>query len=269
MKNSRKKSGGISLYYRSLLDKLNRTVKAPFTAGEAAEIMELDLNKSSQLLAYWARKGWLTRIRRGLYAVVPLGAVKPEARKEDPWIVAMSVFSPCYIGGWSACEHWDFTDQIFNDIVVFSIKRPKRSTMIIQGTKFIVKKIDEKMMFGLKPVWRGRVKVMVSDPEKTIVDLLTDPSIGGGIRNIAEMLGAYLEGEKKDFNTLMNYIGKHKNRTIYKRLGYILEYLNYHDVNLIEKCRQRISPGYSKLDPNLPSQGKLSRRWMLRINSLR
>lgn len=266
--NNKINVGGLSFKYRELLDKLNRTAKAPFTADEAAKILGLAFNKSSQLLAYWARKGWLTRIRRGLYAIVPLGAVRPEARKEDPWIVAMSVFGSCYIGGWSACEHWDLTEQLFNDVVVFSSKKPKRSTVVVQGTKFIVKKISKKKMFGLKPVWRGRVKVMVSDPEKTIVDILADPAIGGGIRNIAEMLRTYLAGEKKKLGVLMNYVKQYENKTIYKRLGYILEYLDFHEDNLIENCKRQISLGYTKLDPSLPSPGKISRRWMLRINSL-
>jgi predicted transcriptional regulator of viral defense system len=97
---------------------------------------------------------------------------------------------------------------------------------------------------------------------------LSDPSTGGGIRNIAEMINNYLEGEKKDLNVLMDYIGKSGNKTVYKRLGYILEYLKYSENDYIERCRNKISSGYAKLDPLLPARGKLSRRWMLRINAL-
>jgi len=33
-------------------------------------------------------------------------------------------------------------------------------------------------MFGLKSVWRGQVKVSVSDSTRTILDMLNDPRLG-------------------------------------------------------------------------------------------
>jgi hypothetical protein len=35
---------------------------------------------------------------------------------------------------------------------------------------------------------RGQVKVSVSDPTRTILDLLSDPALGGGIRSTMDML---------------------------------------------------------------------------------
>ena len=33
---------------------------------------------------------------------------------EDPLVIAEKLFSPCYVGGWSAAEYWGITEQIFN-----------------------------------------------------------------------------------------------------------------------------------------------------------
>jgi predicted transcriptional regulator of viral defense system len=113
---------GISKRNRELLDKLNREIKSPFSITEVSMILGINLDKARRLVAYWVSRGWLTRIKKGLFITVPLGTVNPAERKENPWIVATIVFNPCYIGGWSACEHWGLTEQIFKDVVVFFLK---------------------------------------------------------------------------------------------------------------------------------------------------
>ena len=62
-------------------------------------MLELSPEKARQLLAYLARRGWLSRVRQGLYIPVPLDARRSGEWREDPWVVAERTFSPCYIGG--------------------------------------------------------------------------------------------------------------------------------------------------------------------------
>ena len=141
-------SEGISRRNRLLLDLLNRETKGPFTILEASRILKIDIAKSRRIVSYWASRGWLVRVRRGLYATVPLGAISPAERREDPWVIANMVFEPCYIGGWSACEHWGLTDQIFRDIVVFTSSKIRRRKNEIQGTVYIVRHIEKDKILG-------------------------------------------------------------------------------------------------------------------------
>jgi predicted transcriptional regulator of viral defense system len=55
----------------------------------------------------------------------------------------------------------------------------------------LVKTIDPSKLFGIKTIWKEETKVSVSDPSRTIIDVLNDPAIGGGMRNIVEMLREY------------------------------------------------------------------------------
>ncbi len=258
--------GGISKNNRRLLDLLNLKLKKPFKIDDAVKILEISYTKTSRLLAYWASRGWLSRIRKGLYITVPLGAVNPAERKEDPWIIASNVFSPCYVGGWSACEHWGLTDQIFKDIVVFTSNKVRNKKMIIQDTVYIIKSIQDIKIFGTNNVWRQQIKVKVSDPSRTIVDILNDPSIGGGMRHIIDIIRQYFNSKHKDNIKLLSYIKQINNRTIYKRLGYIIELLNFDLPSVIEICKSNISKGYSVLDPTISKKGNIVRRWNLRVN---
>ena len=259
-------SGGISKDNREKLDIINREFSGPFEVSDIEDLFRIERRKVARLLAHLASKGWLTRIRRGLYITVPLGADNPQARSEDPWIVASKVFEPCYIGGWSACEHWGLTEQIFDSVVIFTGSKIRNSNLKIQSTNFLLKPLTKKKYFGTKIVWRGRTKIQVSDTTRTIVDILNDPFVGGGMRHIVDVLKQYFAGEFRDDKLLGEYIKKIKNRTIYKRLGFILEVLSLEVPDLIERCKKNLSQGFSLLDPSCPDKGKYLRRWNLRIN---
>ena len=57
-----------------------------------------------------------------------------------PWVVAEHVFRPAYIAGWSACEHWEFTEQIFRDVAVFTTSPIRQRQVTIDQTNFCSKK---------------------------------------------------------------------------------------------------------------------------------
>lgn len=257
---------GISEKNRRLLTALHRGSTGPFTPREAVEILKLDVGRTRRFLAYLADAGWLVRIRRGLYATVPLDLAEPGAWQEDPWIVAAKVFSPFYIGGWSACEHWGLTDQIFKETVVVSARKVRRRRMEINGAWLYVKAVGKDKIFGTEVVWRSRTRVSVSDPARTVVDLLDDPAIGGGIRHVADVLVAYLSHERRNDKLLLEYANKLGNRSVFKRLGYLLESREVDDASLIAACRASMSSGISLLDPSAPKKGRFLRRWNLRLN---
>ncbi|MFH1362139.1 MAG: hypothetical protein ABIH69_05755 [bacterium] len=259
--------GGISRRNRQLLGILNRAAKGPFDFNFVANTLNIPIEKAKKIVNYWVKRGWLTSVKRGLYSTVSLSAARPESQKEDPWLVASTVFNPCYIGGWSAGEYFELTEQIFSDVVVFSSRRFNRREKEIQGTGYIIRTISKERFYGLKPVWRGQVKVFVSDLERTIVDLLDNPALGGGIRHTFQMINEYFSRKDKNTSNLIKYIKKYGNRVIYKRLGYLLEVLEIDAPDIAAQCSQNKSAGYSKLDPTLSAKGKHLRRWNLIINA--
>ena len=259
--------GGITAANRERLSALHRAVTGPFTAEDAARILTLSRDRTLRLLAYLASRGWLTRVRRNLYITVPLEASGPNDWREDPWIVAAKTFAPCYIGGWSAGEHWGLTDQIFRDIMVYSAHPVRSRVSQIQGTSFIVKVVPEEKLFGTAAVWRSHTRVQVSDASRTIADMLDDPSVCGGIRHVAEVLAAYFETTMRDDDLLVDYLERIGNRSAFKRLGYLVEQLGIEAPLLIEACVAHKSLGFTLLEPSAPRRGRFLRRWNLQVNA--
>ncbi|MGB2753529.1 MAG: type IV toxin-antitoxin system AbiEi family antitoxin [Phycisphaerae bacterium] len=257
---------GINERNRGLLERLHRNARGPVDAASAASILSIDVPRCRRLLAYLAARGWLARVRRGLYVPVPLGATAPTQWREDPWVVATTVFAPCYIGGWSAGEYWHLTEQIFRDVVVVTASPIRRRSVTIQGTPFLLRHMDASRHFALHAVWRGQTKALVSDPTRTIVDMLDDSRLGGGIRNVAEILRSYFDSEHCDEARLVEYGDRLGNRAVFKRLGYLIEVLKLDVPELLSRCVQRKSAGLSQLDPSVRQPGRVVKRWNLRVN---
>jgi predicted transcriptional regulator of viral defense system len=175
---------------------------------------------------------------------------------EDPWSVAMTMFAPCYIGGWSAAEHLGLTEQIFRSVCVMTLKRPNDRQPVLRKVRFDLHKVAQSQLVGLKTVWRGGTRVQVSDPARTLVDMLMSPSLGGGIRHVAEMLTTLLREQPKEAPKLLIYADKLGVGAVYKRLGYLLQRDHAAEpgtAELIATCRQRMTAGYARLDPALPA----------------
>lgn len=234
---------------------------------EAAGRLGLDLPATRRLLGYLSRRGWLVRVRRGLYIPAPLEAGRSGDWIEDPWIVAEKTFSPCYLGGWTACEHWGLTEQAFREVVVITARAIRERKVEMQGTRYQLKVRSEDLLFGTTPVWRNRVRVAVSDPSRTIVDILDDPGIGGGIRHVADVVHDYLVSEHRNEAKLLEYGDRLGNRTVFKRLGFVLEAAGMNAPELIDECAVRISSGITLLDPTMRATGHIVKRWNLRVNA--
>jgi predicted transcriptional regulator of viral defense system/predicted nucleotidyltransferase len=256
--------GGLSAASRQRLAKVLRQTQATVSARETAQALDLDIAKASRLLARWAAFGWLSRVRRGLYVPVPIESSTPDVALQDPWVVAERLFAPCYVGGWSAAEYWGFTEQIFRSTLVVTTRRPRMRKVDARGSVFVVRTVRPRAMFGLKPVWRGRVKVHVSDPTRTILDLLDTPSTGGGIRSVLGMLRAYMGSPQRDSKLLIRYADQLGNKAVFKRLGFIASTYFPQGTALIEACGTRLSAGNARLDPKLPST-RLATAWRLWI----
>ena len=168
---------GISGKNRLLLTTLHRNFVGPFTAKEAAEALGLSAPECHRLLSNLSGRGWLTRIRRGLYGLVSLDTIHPDEWVGDPWVLAAKLYGPSYyIGGWSACEHWDLTEQLFRETVVVTSRRARRRDSLVHGIPLLVRFTSEDKIFGSSFVWRDQTRVNVSDPSRTVVDLLSRAS---------------------------------------------------------------------------------------------
>ncbi len=254
------KPAGLSAASREQLSTLLRDSPSVLTVADAASTLGMTRSAAARRLAAWSRAGWLARVRRGAYVPVPMESASADVALEDPWAVASAMFAPCYVGGWSAAEHWGLTEQIFRSLCVMTTTRPRNRKPVLRKARFELHTVPASNFVGLETVWRGGTRVKVSDPARTLIDMLVNPALAGGIRHLVEMLGSLLHDQPKEAVKLGDYAGKLGVGSVYKRLGFLLQRDHPDQVPLIELCRQNLSAGYAKLDPALPTD-RLATAW--------
>jgi len=250
------------------LAKLARAAHSGVLSVEAAaKALGLPARAIALRLASLARRKWIVRVRRGLYLIPPIEAEpgKP-ITVEDPWVLAREVFSPCYIGGWSAAEYWELTEQIFRSTLVVTAAHVRERTIMLVGHEYRLFSVPRERMSDMVLVWRGSERIPVSSREQTIVDGLQYPELCGGLRHVAHIMGEYGRIKERDFRKLAAVVEGTGSGAVWKRLGYLSELLWPGEKTIIEDARRHLSAGNVRLDPTVAHRGKLLRRWGLLVN---
>jgi predicted transcriptional regulator of viral defense system len=230
---------------------------------DAVKVFGLDRQKAAKLLAGWHNQGNLRRIARGLYVPVSPTALGRQQVLNDPWVLVPELYSPGYVGGWTALEYWELTEQLFRSVCVLTAKRTTFGDAKYQGVSFYIKHISKAQLFGTKTIWRDSVKVQVSDPHKTILDILNDPKLGAGLQHVMDVVTAYARqyGSKRDLEQLLSYADQIGNGALFKKLGYVAEKLDL-ETWFMDECHKRITKGYALLGTQ-DANNKLVTKWNL------
>jgi predicted transcriptional regulator of viral defense system len=217
-----------------------------------------------QFLERLQRKGWIRRIRRGRFAVVPLSSGEDRSPQLHEFVVAMELVSPAAIAYWSALNHYEMTEQLPRTVFVATDHPVRRRPGEILGVNFKIVSLKPVKFFGIVKDWINENPFQVTDREKTIIDGLDLPQHVGGLNEIAKalMVSWKVLNEEK----LRRYAAQIGNSAVAKRLGFLMETLGLGDVEALRK-EAPLAPGFSPLDPTLPKRGKYNRRWGLLINA--
>ena len=253
---------GLGKLERERLSALLRATAVTISINDATGTLKISREKASKLLSAYAKKGWLLRIGGGIYTSVPLESETADIMPDDPLAIAEKLFSPCYVGGWSAAEHWGMTEQIYQSIIIMTKHMQKNYSPIIMNTEYLLHLTRPSLFFGLETVWKNKVKVLISNPTRTIVDLINHPLLGGGIRPSVDILKNYFLSKNKSIDLLIEYMIKLDNGAAYKRLGFVTEKFFPSEQCLINECQSRLTTGNAKLDASLKCD-KLVTKWRL------
>lgn len=256
---------GIGSTEREIIDALAQLGKAVIRADDL-EASGYDKKRANLVLSRLCKKGWLQRLKSGFYRIIPLGSDNVDSIPEDAWAIAMELFPPAYISGWTAAEHWELTEQIFNSTVIFTSQKQRKKNIVIAGLTYRIKFITEKNIFGTIKIWSSNKPVFIADIHRTIIDILDDPEIGGGGRHMIDIVKAYISHKDANPEILWQYAEKLGHGVVFKRLGFVAEKLMHVSSSLLDKIHAKIKTGIINLDPHGPHEGPIITRWGIKIN---
>ncbi|MCK6480400.1 MAG: type IV toxin-antitoxin system AbiEi family antitoxin domain-containing protein [Planctomycetes bacterium] len=238
-----------------------------FTLKDAAAASGLGMASARSLLRKLVHRGVATRLRPGLFILVPFELGRAREYLGNPFVVARELAGgrPHYLSHASAMDIHGMTTQPQLIVFVTSPRSIRRCTVL--GTEFRFVRCKERDLFGTveRPVDR-KDKVVTSDLERTVLDGLKQPEHCGGVTEVAR--GLWMRRSDMDPERIVDYALRLDVGAVVRRLGFLMETYGIGDSGVRDRLRRRLTATYSPLDPILPAEGKLLRRWRLRLNVL-
>jgi predicted transcriptional regulator of viral defense system len=247
-----------------LLTEITRQGKRIFTYEDAVKAYGSSNRRLWELLSTLVKRGWLQRIEKGKYLILPFEAGREREWTEHEFIIASYLIEPYYIGFRSALNYYGYTEQISRTVYIASTRRKLKSSLEISGVTYRLVNMPERKFFGFKQIPTDGYKINISEPEKTIIDCLDRIRYCGGIPELAKAL--WYGRDELDFTKMAEYSRRNGNRAASQRLGYLIEMLGFKADEAVKILLQSMSTRYTPLDTLSEPKGKYMERWKVILN---
>ncbi|MCP4754244.1 MAG: transcriptional regulator [Proteobacteria bacterium] len=180
-------------------------------------------NTRKAILTYYRKQGRIVPVRRGLYAVVPLGS-SPESSHIEPYHLAAKMSEDAVLAYHTALEFHGKAYSAFTRLHYVTARKSlplKFRLYEIKGTLAPRQlRVKGKEMFGVTCQKHSGVDVRVTNFERTLVDVLDRPELCGSWEEIWRSLESV---EFFDLDQVIEYVGLLENATTAAKVGFFLE----------------------------------------------
>jgi predicted transcriptional regulator of viral defense system len=215
------------------------------------------------------KRGWISRIEKGKYLVIPLEAGADRIWSEEPFLIASALVQPSAIAYWSAVRHWNWTEQIPRILYVQTTSRKNQKQKVVFGVTYQFVAVSPAKYFGHTTEWYKGKPVLITDREKTLIDCADDVERSGAIEELVKAVKAGVS--EISWIRLNEYIFRFPNGAVPKRLGYLFETLipdlSTEAKEFLSSWQTKLSAGVINLQPAATKSGKISTRWRVRVNA--
>jgi predicted transcriptional regulator of viral defense system len=166
-------------------------------------------------------KGWTVRLGRGRYLLNPTGYGPDAGPETDPLRLAGRLVRPYYLGYATAAE---LLGLLLRPGPTYYVVTPTRSSIrLTRPATFRLVRVARRRFFGARPMVRRGNRLVVSDPERTVIDCLDRPELAGGIAGACQVLAR--AKPRLDWRRLSGYLLRFGSRSVARRLGYLAEHV--------------------------------------------
>ncbi|MCL7488393.1 MAG: hypothetical protein M8357_09505 [Desulfobulbaceae bacterium] len=248
-----------------LVAELYEQQKTVFSNQDVETITGLSPKSARGLTIRLVERGLATRLKPGLFILVPAELGHERDYLGDPYVVAAEIVggSDYFISHASAMDIHQMVTQ--PQLVVYTTTTQSIRPRSILGTEFRFVRCKQKDFFGTMDHWATKTKkIKVSDLERTVIDGLRQSEYCGGFSEVAK--GFWMRRQDMDVKKLVEYALMLDIGAVYRRLGYLLELFETKEEDQLELLRKKLTASYVLLDPMMPAEGNFIARWRLRLN---
>ena len=220
----------------------------------------------AMILADMVDNGILYKIDRGIYHIIPLQA-NPESYVPDGYQVAKYVMQnkEYYLGYGSAMKIHGLSLQSEPREFIVTKKQMKPSIKNFGGITIQFIQHGASRFFGENSMWINQnEQAMVSDLEKTIVDISSKPQLSGGIVEVGNAI--FKAKDRLILEKLFYYFARNGNKSAKKRFLFLTDLLGLDWTSDHDRMMEELGSGVSLLDPSKPDHGQIKKKFGLKIN---
>lgn len=245
-----------------LLTTLSSQGQNIFTTQDAASVLGCSSAAVRKRLHRLVKKGWLRRLEKGKYLILPLSAGPAGEYMPDEFVIAAHLIEPYYISYWSALRYYGYSEQAAPVVYVVTTRRKRLLT--VEGITYRFVTVRPHKFFGSRRVWSGAEAILMAEREKALVDSLDRLDLCGGVIEAAKAI--WRGRDEMNWEKVVAYGRRMGNRTILKRLGFLLETLALGTPSVLDALQANVGAGYTVLDNLYPREGRRDHRWHLVVN---
>lgn len=251
---------------REVIARLSYEKTTILTKNQFKKLFNFSKSVTEKTLFRLKRKGILITIKRGVYFYSPLES-GPAGSRINEFLIP-PIFFPkngYYVGYSTMYNYYGFTNQIFQTMYILntSLQREK----IIGNMRFNLVKISQKRMYGLIKIKIKNTEVIVSDREKTLVDLFYFSDPVGGLKNAFDILKDQIKEREVNIDKLIKYTVRFPNISTKKRIGFVLEKAGISGRKIEPLCKILQKTSFVALYPSKSRKGKINKKWMVIENA--
>ncbi|MEM3722892.1 MAG: type IV toxin-antitoxin system AbiEi family antitoxin [Candidatus Hadarchaeales archaeon] len=227
----------------------------------AMRLLNISKMHAYNLLKKMCKKGALDKVKSNLYVRVPAHLVHDKGKyTEDPILVAKHLVEPYFFSHSTALMLHGLAQQPGRNYFISTTKHV--SKVEYRGNLIRPVILTKKRFFGFEKKEYSKEEVMVSDLERTIVDVIDRPEYAGGYEEVLRCLS---DVEEINWDRLLAYIKKMDEKILVNRIGYVAELLKMRaPAHFIKALREMMSKNIYYFERK--KAGKFNKRWRIIVD---
>lgn len=214
--------------------------KTTVTLDAIQEVLRGDRQQAWSVAHRLIQKGWLERLKRGHYRLIPAERGVEGIPDLNPYRIEAILNKPHFFSYGTACKYHGFTDQVLPRYYI--AVESQRPNLEIRGIQYIFVQVQEALFFGWETVDVYHISVPMADPCRALLDALDRPQYVGGIGEASLIVRN--AARRIDWTRTLEYLERFQTAALAQRLGY---FLDMHQVDYPKKVQRALLRSVSRL----------------------
>ena len=176
------------------------------------------------------KKGWLERLRPGLFLLVPADRGREGVADTNPLVAGAALVVPYFYSFGTACTHHGLTEQAFDEVYLACQEQRRHET--IRDKRYVFIHVPTERFFGFSDTAVLGHPVQMATVERALLDAIDRPRHAGGIGEVSRI--AARAAGKVSWDGLLELVRRWGSSALVQRLGY---FLDLHAVELPDHVR--------------------------------